>query len=351
MNILIVRLSAIGDVIHGLPVLAAIRKNFPNANIGWIVEELSAPLLKNHPLLNKLYIIPKKRWRNNFFKYLKPEIIPFINEIKQAKWDVAIDLQGLSKSGLLTYFSGAKTRIGFAGKDSKEINRFFINKKILPLNEAIHVAEKNISLLEPIGIKNPSIEFPILKDENSEIWADKYLESIGWKKKEFILINIGAGWETKVIDINILSEVAEKICSTLSKNVLFIWGPKEKILLDNIKENLKSIDKTKWQISPDTNLLQLTSLIRRALLFVGGDTGATHISAGLDIPVVSVYGASDSRRNGPYSKNAIVIQRFDFDCVPCWKTKCPFTDDKHLQCLKSISADNIIEKIKICLFP
>ncbi len=351
MNILIVRLSAIGDVIHGLPVLAALKKKYPEAKIGWVVEELSSPLLKNHPMIDKLYIIPKKRWRNKFVKYLKPEIIPFIKNIKKDKWDVSIDMQGLTKSGLISYFCGAKMRIGFGGTESRELNRLFINKSIKPDDSILHVVNRNLSLLKAIDIINPDVDFPIVFDNETEIWADNYLKEINWKNKNFAIINIGAGWITKRLDLKFLCEVSKKIISDYQMNTLFMWGPSENSMLDEIRENLKNYDSGKWQIAPSTNLLQLISLTKRSAVFIAGDTGAVHIAAALNVPVISYFGASDSKRNGPLSLNSIVIQKFELDCVPCWKTSCRFTDNRYLQCLKNITTDEIIKKIPdLCKF-
>ena len=344
MNILIVRLSSIGDVVHTLPVLSSLRHTFLKDKIGWIVEDLSAPLLEDHPMIDHLFVIPKKRWRGKFFKYLFSEIIPFYKNLRNTHWDVAIDLQGLSKSGITTFLSGAKLRIGFGGEESREINRFFINKQFTPPKDENHIVKRNLSLLNPLGIKNPRPEFPFNIKRESEIWTETYFKELGWQDKSFIIINIGGGWETKRLSVEVLAETGYKLAKESSKNLFFVWGPGEEELTKRIAQILKEKREINWKIAPATNLQQLLSIIKRSYLFLGGDTGPTHIAGGLGIPVISFYGASDSRRNGPYSEKALVIQKFEFDCVPCWKTKCIFRDKRMLQCLRSISPEDFVEK-------
>lgn len=355
MNILIVRLSAIGDVTHGLPVLAALKERYPDSKIGWVVEELSAPLLKNHPMLDKLYIIPKKRWRNAFFKNFRNEVVPFFKDIKSYGWDAAIDMQGLSKSGAAAFFSGAKTRIGFGGEDSLEINRFFINKKIIPPKEFKHVVQKNLSLLSALDITNPKIRFPLAPDNDGDEWARQYLGSLGWESGGFVIINIGGGWKTKAAFPHTLAKCAALIIKQTSKKIMFIWGPGEEESLKTISEEMKCYDANLWQAAPKTTLMQSIALNKYAALYIGADTGPTHLAAAAGIPVVSYFGASDSRRNSPLHagdsvndlaqslRKIILIQRFEHPCVPCWKKVCPLSSEEYLRCLKSISHEELAD--------
>src|SRR5690606_1168831 len=144
-----------GDVIHSLPTLDVIRAQLPHTRIGWLVEELSAPLLRHHPAIDKLYIIPKKRWRGNFRKYFLSEMVPFFREIRAEGGETTLDLQSLTKSGMAAYFSGAKKRIGFAGDNARELSRLFNNRRIEPKQEDFHVVLENMRLVEGLGLRVP----------------------------------------------------------------------------------------------------------------------------------------------------------------------------------------------------
>ncbi len=151
-RILIVRRSAIGDVVHTLPALHLLRKAYPEAYIGWIVEDFAAAYIEDHPELDRLHKIPKKKWRAKPIRCYWPEIRPFYKELRAENYAVAIDFQGLTKSGLSAWLSKAPRRIGFGDAQSIELNRLFINEKVTPPPEARHLIERNAARLAPLGI-------------------------------------------------------------------------------------------------------------------------------------------------------------------------------------------------------
>ncbi|HBF34479.1 TPA: lipopolysaccharide heptosyltransferase I [Candidatus Sumerlaeota bacterium] len=338
-SILIVRLSAIGDVIHTLPALHALRVAFPNARIGWLVEELSATLLRGHPELDDLYVIPKKRWRKAPLKmWLNGEKSAFYREVRKAKWEVAIDFQGLSKSALAAWYSGAPTRIGYAGENGREVSRVFNNQRVLPPSNAIHVIQKNLSLLEPLGIhaidSAAESRFPDFSAEVEELGAVfKTLSA-----PRFIALYPGAGWETKRWPPQYFARLAQILAAESDLPLALLWGPGEENLCDEILKTA-ALPTEKLLLAPRTNLRQLAALIGQSAVFVGGDTGPTHLAAALNIPVVGLYGGSDPIRNGawdPTGKTA-VLQAKEVPCVPCWKTVCP--NPKHIECLWAITPE------------
>ncbi|MCB2154558.1 glycosyltransferase family 9 protein [bacterium] len=344
-SVLIVRLSAIGDVIHSLPVLDVLRRELPDARIGWIVEELSAPLLQNHPQLDELYVIPKKRWRGNFWKMFFPEIRPFFRQVKADGWEVALDLHGLTKSGLVAWASGAPIRIGYGDEDGREINKLFTNRKVKPSPEIKHVVARNLALLEGLGITPPADaagKLGILEEEREQMRAR--LEEAGWTRGERIAaLNPGAGWSSKRWEPVRFAETGALLAKDPGLRPLILWGPREEPMRDEIANRLKQSG-VEPIIAPQTRIRDLAVLISLCDLFIGGDTGPTHTAGLLDVPVVSIFGASDSHRNRPWPiKSGPALQREDFDCVPCWKTKCPLVGDEILKCLHGIEASRVAE--------
>ena len=327
LKILIVRLSAIGDVVHTLPSLNALRITFPDARIDWLVEETSAPLLKGHPQLDSLFVF-QKNWRKHFARHLFSQIISFFKKLRSQRYDWAIDFQGLTKSGLAAYASGARRVIGFGDKDGRELNKLFTNVKVRPPAN-LHVIERNLSLLAPLGIENPPVKF-ILPRFNVEIkeWNDP---------KPFVAINPGAGWLTKQLPLTTLAELGSRLYREKNLRIVITWGPGERGLAHKLQQ-LIAQRHGEAILAPPTDLPQLCTLISSARLFIGGDTGPTHLAAALGVPVLSYFGASDARRNRPYSPSAITIQKTHIHCVPCWKTRCRYKDKRRLVCLKSISA-------------
>ncbi len=344
-SVLIVRLSAIGDVIHALPVLDALRRELPDARIGWVVEELSAPLLEMHPQIDKLYVVPKKRWRGKFLRKYLSEIRPFYAQIRRDGWDAAIDLQGLTKSGLAAWWSGARIRVGYGDRDGREINKLFTNVKVEPPAEAVHVVARNLALLRGIGIR-PGEEaagsLGILPAERDAMRAR--LIDAGWNGSDRLLaLNPGAGWISKQYSPKHLADAGARLHLDRDWLPLILWGPKEEPLRDQIASHLASLD-VPHLAAPPTTVRELAVLISVCEGYIGGDTGPTHLAGMLGLKTVAVFGASDGRRNRPWPVgSAALAQRTDLECVPCWKTQCPLAGDAHMACLRGLDPARVAD--------
>ncbi len=314
-----------GDVIHALPVLATLRKHCPEAGIAWIVKNKFSDLLAGNPALTE--IIPFDN--NNFLQLIKI--------LRKKKFDVALDLQGLFRSGILTYFSKAGHRIGFSKVNSRELSHIFYNHKVTPPQKAVHVVDKNLSLLEPLGISEYIYDFKVPISAQDLNFANDFFESrkLVPKRDKIIMLNPGAGWPTKRWPAENFPRLADKLTkySNANTKVIMSWGPQEKDIIENIKSNMNN----RIAIMPQSTIKQLAAIIKSCDLFVGSDTGPTHLAAALEIPVVSLYGPSDPERNGPYGTKNIIIQK-DIPCVSCWKRECDTID-----CMKNISVDEVFE--------
>lgn len=342
-SVLIVRLSAIGDVIHALPVLTGLRRALPQARLGWVVEELSAPLLEGHPYLDKLYVLPKKRWKKNFARLYLPEIRPYFRALRADGWDAALDIHGLTKSGLVARASGARLRVGYGDHDGREINKWFTNVKVTPSPAARHVVERNLCLLEGLGIDPPMDAAGVLglRAEEKDAMRGRLREA-GWDgAAPLAALNPGAGWASKRWEPAKFAEVGAALAAD-GLVPLVLWGPGEEGARDTIAAALAAAD-APHVVAPPTRIRDLAVLISVCSLFVGGDTGPTHLAGMLGVPTVSIFGASDGERNRPWPRAAgPMIQRTDLSCVPCWKTACPLQGADHLACLRGLDAATII---------
>ncbi len=347
-SILIIRLSAIGDVIHTLPALAALRRALPRARIGWVVEDLSAPLLEGHPQIDRLYVIPKRRWRGQWSRVWRSEVVPFFRAIRADGWDAAIDFQGLTKSGLAAWASGAPVRVGFRGKDSREINCLFVNRRIYPPEEARHVVERNLALLAGVDVEPPREPVygkihvredeigwarGVIADWGAEwaaAWRPPTRESEGGGQENgsglegrggIALLNPGAGWPTKRWPPWHFVELGARLHAAAGLRSVVVWGPREEPLRDAIRGGLQE-RAVPVQAAPPTSLRQLAALCLGAALFVSGDTGPAHLAAMMGIPTLALFGASDGRRNSPWGPRVATLQLDSLPCIPCWDTQC-----------------------------
>jgi len=305
-RILIIKLGAVGDVVHTLPVLETLRDRFPEAHLGWAVEEPAQPILDGNPALDDLILLERKRMRGaSGVAYFRD----WIRDLRRRKFDTVLDPHNLFKSGLIAFASGARSRIGF--KKFREGNFLFMNRRVESAPRHRHAVEKYLSLLDPLGIRETdwSIRFPIVLSARDEEWADGYWISQGFGNRELlsdsvVAVNPGANWPSKRWPPERYGQAAERLSKDLGVRILILWGPGERTLADRIARSISGTS----VIAPETNLKQLAALIKRCRIVIMGDTGPLHMAAAMGVPAVALFGPSDPVRNGPYGGGHTVVQ-------------------------------------------
>jgi lipopolysaccharide heptosyltransferase I len=296
-RILIVRLSAIGDCIHGMPVLCALRDALPGAHLSWVVEGRTADLLRCHPALDAVVQLPR-RW-------LKSPIATWRarRQLRALRPDVAIDLQGLTKSAIAAWLSGAPTRIGFGGRDGRELSTWFNNTLAEPL--VSHVIDRNLELLAPLGIVPDEVRFGLPTFDKDTAAVGRFVRDRGLGTG-FALLNVGAGWPSKRWPTDRFAQVARYLGERYHLRSVVAWaGDEEQRGADQIIVGAGGFA----HMAPPTTLLELAALCQRAKLFIGCDTGPLHLAAAIGTPCIGLYGATSARRNGPYGEQHIALQK------------------------------------------
>ena len=333
MKILIIRLGAVGDVIRTIPVLDFLHKKLEKPEISWIVEDRAANLLINHPLLKKVYIIPRK-------KYYK--VFNIIREIRKENFDIVLDFHGLLKSGLISFSTGVEKRVGFCKKNCKEFNYIFNNIHAPELPEKITRIEKNFSLLKGIF---DEVEIPEKLETHFYIEEEKikYVESFFDKLKcykKFIGINpfVSKAGRYKEWPLNYYIELLNLLKKHESTCFIVTWGPGE---LEKAKKIVKSVNSKNVILAPKTDMKELSVLISKLDLIITGDTGPMHLASVLNVPIIAIFGPSDVEINRPWGEKNIVLWK-DVGCNPCRNKSC-----NNLKCLKEIYPAEVYEKVKI----
>jgi heptosyltransferase I len=309
--LLIVRLGAMGDVIHGLPVAAALRAVFPDATLGWLIEERWAELLctlptprsgprsPQRPLVDRIHTVNTRQWRSAPFTVATWErIAASISDLRAAHYEIALDLQGAIRSSLLARWSGAPVIYG-ASQPRENLACMFYTRQVITGGE--HVVEQNLSLAVALAnrpLKISPVELP--HDEAAEQENDRRLKAQG--AQQFALLTPGAGWGAKRWPAERYGEVARSLAENNLKALINV-GPGEEDLASAV-EDASGGAAEKFGGS----LTQLIALTRRALLFIGGDTGPLHLAAALGVPVVGIFGPTDPARNGPFGTRSIVLR-------------------------------------------
>ena len=310
-RILVVRLSAMGDIIHTLPAVAALRHAFPEAVLGWIVEERWAELLctvrsprsgprtAQRPLADRVHFTNMTRWGASFFSnHTWEQIASGLSDLRSMHYDVAIDFQGAIRSAMLARWSGAPTIYGFA-QPRENIASMFYTRTIVP--EGAHIIEQNLSLATAVAGQKLSLQpVPFPRDNNVESECARRLEEHGLQR--FVILNPGAGWGAKRWPTERFGDVAAQLAQVGFKS-LINFGPGEEAL---VKEVQRASQGAAEPLS--CSLTELIAVTRRTSLFIGGDTGPLHLAASLGVPVVGIYGPTNPARNGPHGTRSIVLR-------------------------------------------
>jgi heptosyltransferase I len=316
MKILIVKLSSIGDIIHTLPVISAIKRSMPDAEISWIVEKKSAEILRNNEILHKLIEIDTHALRKS--KSLT-ELRNQRRILREDSYDVSLDFQGLLKSATIAKLTKSKKRFGFAKKSLREpASRFLLNKKIEVPNN-IHIIRKNLALAEQalqIAETLENFEFPIFTDAKHRLEAQQIIERSG---ENLAIINPAGGWVTKLWSAEKYGELADKLFEEKGLISVVSFAPNEEMLA----ERVIAASKTKKIVKAKLSLKGFYELAKRAKIYVGGDTGPTHIAVAANCPIVGIFGPTEWWRNGSPNSADICVERTEIDCrVDCHRRKC-----------------------------
>ncbi len=298
MRMLIVRLSALGDVVHTLPVAAALRREFPDSVIDWVVDERSAPLLDLVPVLDRVVVL---RTRS------RPAVRALTEcrrTLRQRAYDIALDVQGLGKSALVARLSGAARVVGFTTPFLRERwARWFYSERADPGGPK-HVVERNLGLLTAVGVEAPAWAFPLEtppSDAPARTRARLRLDG-----GRFALLNPNAAWPSKCWPAERFGAVASWLRRTRDMPSAVLWGPGDEARA----EAVAAASDGAAVVAPPTGLPDLVALVRAAAVMVSGDTGPLHVAAAVGTPVVGLYGPSDPARNGPWSPDDDVVSRF-----------------------------------------
>jgi heptosyltransferase I len=335
MNILIIKLSAIGDVLHTLPSLSALRKLYPQAHITWVVEEAAADLVRNHPLLNSVLVSRRKRWikdiaRGSIRRPMR-EIRSFLRELRQRPYDLVIDFHGLLKSSLIVLLSGGKRKLGY--DSMQELSGIFVNEKI-PEDMNKHAVDRYLDFPRYLGMQTDEVEFVLPLNREAEVKTGNLLKKYNLEENKFVAINPVAFWQTKLWENEKFAVLADLIASRLDVKVVFTGSEKESV--DKITSQMSAAP---VNLAGATSLLDLAWLYKSALLVVTTDSGPMHLASAVGTPVIALFGPTDPARTGPYGAGHTII-RSDEPCSPCFLKKCPTK-----KCMQDISPEQVFAAV------
>ncbi|HEU4715183.1 MAG TPA: lipopolysaccharide heptosyltransferase I [Pyrinomonadaceae bacterium] len=322
MRILVVKLGSIGDIVHTLPALAALRAGFPEAEISWVVERNLSEILRDNPILDRLIEVDTKALRRGL---MSGETLRAprqqLRRLRASAFDVALDFQGLLKSASIARLSGARRVFGYSRAGLREpASSIFLSKRI-SVPKHTHIIRKGLLLVEgAMGITVPvapeQFSFPIRVETADE---DAAREAAGTAGGNYAILNPGGGWPTKLWSADRFGKLADALWSNYEFESLVTYGPGEEELAESVRRSSQSGKARPVRLS----LKAFYSLAKDARVYVGGDTGPTHIAVAAGAPIVGLFGPTEWWRNGSPRPEDICVERTDIDCrVDCHRRAC-----------------------------
>lgn len=330
MRILLVRTSAMGDIVHTLPVLMALRRSLPEARIAWVAEAVWARVLEGHPDIDRLIKVRTKAWRKTWRRGARAEIQDAVDAMRDFDADVALDLMGNWKGAALARLSGARRIVGAGSADRREGSSVFLLPETVGAH-GVHAVDRSLSLLASLSIVPGRVEFG--GDRLLRTSPPGTEELLAQARRPLVLILTGAGWANKTWPMRWWAEVAVGL-DDRGYDVWMPTAPGEEALAAEVAERsggrARPVDATDFG--------RFAALARRARLVLGGDTGPLHLAHALDAPVLCLIGPTEPGRNGPYG----ALDRVLFHRLPC--SGCYRRFDGPRACLLSITPEQVLAR-------
>jgi lipopolysaccharide heptosyltransferase I len=311
---LIVRLGSLGDVVHAIPAVAALKRRHPQSAIDWMVDPRYADLVGLVDGVDRVIPFdPRAGWR---------QLLRTARQLRREHYDAAIDLQGLIKSAVLARAAGAQRTIGFTRAHLREPMASVFYSEIHDPGDAVHVIHKGVALMRSLGVERTIVAFP--------------LRVPAANPGGYVLINPGAAWPNKRWPPERFGVLAAAIRERHGLRSVVLWGPGE----DAAASAIVASSRGAAEAAPPTTITDIVALAKGASLMVSGDTGPVHIAGAVGTPIVALFGPTRAERNGPWSPSDISISRYD-QCVCHYERRCR----RDSPCIDDISVDDVIAAV------
>ncbi|MBI2507542.1 glycosyltransferase family 9 protein [Candidatus Woesearchaeota archaeon] len=334
-NILVIELKRIGDILVATPTIRVLKENFPQANIDIVVLPGMEEVLYGNKNIHHIFAWDRSKIKENYPVYLQ--------QIKD-KYDLSVILHNgtyevskLLKDAKVPYRIGC-TRVGF-----REPKGYFLTKQLLPDTKLKHKIEDNLDVLKLININNIKDKSPeAYTTRKAELAIKKILQENEVSDKALIIVLHTVSWTHPTWLKERFAELSDKLVERYKAKIIFVGTEKEKYFIEEIMLLMKS---KSLNLAGKTSIQELFALIKRAKLVIGIDSASTNIAAAFKTPVIALFGAGDKTIWSPFSKNSISIQK-DEVCTACMKSECKYKNHRHLECMKAITVEEVLNAVK-----
>ncbi len=345
MRVLVVKMSALGDIIHALPVLDYLHQVSPGIEVDWVVEEPFRDVLEGNPLISRLHTVRTRVWRRKpFSKATRKEIAQVKCALRERAYDLVFDIQGNLKSGLVDWLTDAQNRIGFTSDVLQEsINLLFTTRQVPIRPQDRHITDQYLRLVS-VSFGRDFTQFRLSSDIHTSAADDEAARTLLATLSDGLvfLFHCGTTWQTKFWFEDGWIQLGRRLLEHYPEStVLLSWGNEaERSMVTGIAAGIG----TGARVLDRYPLKGFAALLKKVDLVVGGDTGPVHIAAAVGTPTVSLYRASDGMRSGPRGPGQVVVQS-PLHCASCFRTEC----DKDEKCRRSITVDSVFQAVEKAL--
>ena len=327
-RILLVKPSALGDVVHALPIAALIKRRWPTSRLSWLISRPFAPLLETNPHVDEL--LPFDRQRGGSFWRHSGNVHRLRRELRERRFDLVIDLQGLLRSAWLSWQTRAPIRVGFSY--AREMAPLFYTHRVKSRGLGRHAIERYLDVAELLGLGRDPVEFELRTTPQDDAAVESLLAPLNGEPCAVLLP--GTNWPTKRWPAEYVAALSLRLEREMHLRPVIAGGPDAagaaRLILSR---NPAAVD-----LVGRTNVRELVALLRRASLAVTNDSGPMHLAAALGVPLVAMFGPTSPARTGPYRRDPSVV-RLDLVCSPCFSRTCV-----HQTCLRALGPDDVFER-------
>lgn len=336
-NILIIRMSAIGDVIHALPVARALKKADPSIRITWIVERLAYDLLTNNPDIDELILFRRKEFTSSLSGFAR-NIPPFTRFLQSKQFDLSLDLQGLFKSAVIAKMANAPKRLGYC--DMRELS-WLVSKPVCGPHQNENIVERYLDVVRHLGVEVDEPEWVINVTDEERSNAAAALERAGVDvEKPYIVMAPATSWQSKCWPVESYATLVNLLEEEYGWPIVIIGAANDTLLAQQIAQLSQG---PVHDLTGQLTLKELAYVEQQGEVFIGGDTGPMHLASAVGAPVVAIFGPTDPRKYGPYGKCSVVVRR-EVSCGPCHKRTCA-----NPECMKAVTPQQVLEAVRTLL--
>lgn len=327
-NVLIVKLSSMGDVIHTFPVACAIKKSAPDSRITWVVSDVYEELVRLSPYVDDVILFKRRKLGKIWTRAGTLEFGELIRAVRKTEYDAVLDLQGLLRSAFVLFFARSPLKIGFSY--AREMAPIFYNKKVASIGDDAHAIERYMSVLPALGIHDAGeVEYGLSVSEQDLEWARTVIP-----KEPFVVINPNSRWKTKRWDTQKFGKLSVELLAKYELRTVIIGSDEDKKRGAQVKAvvGAGAVD-----LTGSSGFGRLAAVLKLSQGLVTNDSGPMHLAVALKVPVVALFGPTNPARTGPHGGASLVLNHQE-SCAPCYKRSCPKGDE----CMEMITVPDVL---------